>query len=85
VKIAKKITLIFLNFKEAPYVIKRIPKDNETLVGNQMYRGYCIDLLDKVSKIVNFTYTIKLVEDDTYGSFIDGKWNGIVSELIDKV
>ena len=49
-----------------------------------MYRGFCVDLLKKVAEIVGFNYTIRLVEDGTYGSFIDGKWNGIVSELIDK-
>ena len=65
--------------------MKRIPNSNETLVGNQLYRGYCIELLEKVSRIVGFNYTIKLVDDGTYGSFIDGKWNGIVSELIEKV
>jgi hypothetical protein len=72
-------------FKEAPYTMLRIAKKNETLIGNQRFRGYCIDLLEKVSKLVEFNYTIKLVEDDKFGSFVDGKWNGIVSELLDKV
>ena len=70
--------------KEAPYTMLRMPKDNETLEGNQRFRGYCIDLLEKVAKFVGFNYTIKLVEDDKFGSFSDGKWNGIVSELLDK-
>ena len=32
-----------------------------------------------------FNYTIKLVDDGFHGSLVDGKWNGLVSELIDKV
>ena len=65
--------------------MKRVPINNETLVGNKQYRGYCIDLIERVSKLAGFNYTIKLVEDDKFGSFSDGKWNGIVSELLDKV
>ena len=72
-------------FKEAPYTMKREPKHNETLEGNEQFRGFCIDLIELVSKLAGFNYTIKLVEDDKFGSFTDGKWNGIVSELLDKV
>ena len=38
-----------------------------------------------ISKICGFNYTIKLVEDGLYGTQVDGKWNGLVKELIDKV
>lgn len=70
---------------EAPYVMYKEPVNNETLVGNDRFKGYCVDLLDKISKICGFNYTIKLVEDGLYGAFVDGKWNGLVSELIEKV
>ena len=58
---------------------------NQTLYGNMKYRGYCIELLDRIAKICNFTYNIKLVDDGLHGALVNGKWNGIVSELIDKV
>lgn len=52
---------------------------------NDRYEGYCIELLEKISKIIGFNYTIKLVEDGLYGTQnADGTWNGIVQELIDK-
>jgi len=36
-----------------------LKKENvENLVGNQRYEGYCIDLLEKISKMANFTYGI---------------------------
>jgi hypothetical protein len=70
---------------EAPYVMRVEPRKNETLVGNSQYKGYCIDLLERIAKICDFNYTIKLVEDGLHGTFVDGKWNGIISELIDKV
>ncbi len=71
--------------KEAPYVMKKEPVNNQTLVGNDKYKGYCVDLLEKISKICGFNYTIKLVEDGLHGAFVNGKWNGIVNELIEKV
>ena len=58
---------------------------NQTLHENDQFEGYCIDLLEKIASICNFTYEIKLVDDGYHGSFVNGKWNGIVGELIDKV
>jgi hypothetical protein len=63
----------------------REPVDNETLTGNNMYKGYCVDLLERIAKICDFNYTIRLVEDGLHGTQVNGKWNGIVKELIDKV
>jgi hypothetical protein len=59
--------------------------NNETFARNVKYKGFCIDLLEKISKMCGFNYTIKLVDDGFHGSLVDGKWNGLVSELIDKV
>ena len=70
---------------EAPYAMLKALDNNETLVGNNQYKGFCIDLLEKISKMCEFNYTIKLVDDGFHGSLVDGKWNGLVSELIDKV
>lgn len=58
---------------------------NTTLYGNIKYKGYCVELLERIANICNFTYNIKLVDDGLHGNIINGKWNGIVSELIDKV
>ena len=57
----------------------------EKLDGNDRYEGYCIDLLKRIAEIVKFNYTIKLVEDGLYGTKVNGKWNGLVKDLIDKV
>ena len=64
--------------------MRRVLVDNETLTGNAQYKGFCVELLDKIAQICKFNYTIQLVEDGFMGSFVNGKWNGIVSELIDK-
>jgi glutamate receptor, ionotropic, invertebrate len=32
------------------------------------YKGYCIDLIDEIAKIVKFDYEIKEVEDGKFGN-----------------
>jgi Ligated ion channel L-glutamate- and glycine-binding site len=60
---------------EKPYVM--IKDGNFT--GNDMFEGFCIDLLKGIAAQVGFQYNIKLVPDNTYGIFNpDTKmWNGI--------
>ncbi|CAF0769478.1 unnamed protein product [Brachionus calyciflorus] len=76
--------LIVTTKLEAPYVMRKETPNNETFIGNDQYKGYCVDLLVKISTICGFNYTIKLVEDGVHGALVDGKWNGIVNELIEK-
>lgn len=57
---------------------------NESKTGNEIYEGFSIDLIKAISEIVNFNYTIKIVEDNRYGSKnVNGEWNGMIGELID--
>jgi len=55
--------------------------------GNARFRGFCIDLLDQLAKLLKFDFVIKLVDDGKYGAPVgqNGEWNGMVRELIDKV
>lgn len=54
---------------------------------NDLFEGFCIDVLRLIAKMVGFQYNIKLVADGKYGlqNPETGEWNGIVRELIDKV
>nr|XP_018914414.1 PREDICTED: glutamate receptor ionotropic, kainate 2-like isoform X1 [Bemisia tabaci] len=78
------VTLIVITILEMPYVMHRDPPVN--LTGNERYQGFCIDLLQKISNMVRFDYTIELVPDGKYGVFDyeTGEWNGIVRQLMDK-
>lgn len=76
--------LIVVTKLEAPYVTEKKPLNNETFVGNDRFRGFCIEMLDRISRIANFTYTIKIVDDGLHGAYVNGKWNGMVGELIEK-
>lgn len=60
-----------------------LKNDTETLFGNDRYEGYNVDLIQEISKILGFNYTIKLVEDGQYGSYNKetGEWSGMIGEL----
>jgi len=63
------------------------PDPHNKLRGNSRFEGFCVDLLDEISKILHFNYTIKPVDDGKYGAPVGPKneWNGMVRELIDTV
>jgi hypothetical protein len=46
------------------------------------YEGYSVDIINEISQILGFNYTIKLVEDGAYGSYNKqtGKWNGMIGQ-----
>ena len=59
-------------------------KSDLGLSGNDLYEGFCLDLLKEISEIVEFRYTFRLVADGKYGSPEKGGWTGMVRELMDK-
>ncbi|XP_049872351.1 glutamate receptor ionotropic, kainate 2-like [Pectinophora gossypiella] len=66
-----------------PYVMRR--ESTERLSGNDRYEGFCIELIDRLSKILNFNYTFIEQEDKQYGSYnkATGQWNGMLRRLMD--
>lgn len=74
-------------FQDKPYVMIRDlePGVDRSKLGNDLYEGFCVDLLREMAAIVGFEYKIVPVDDGLYGMLEDGKWNGIVRELIDRV
>lgn len=63
--------------------------DNYANTGRK-YKGYIIDLMDEISRNLNFSYQIKVVSDNQYGvryQNVNGviKWTGIVGEIVDDV
>ena len=53
---------------------------------NGNYEGFCIDLMDKLSEIMGFSYRFSLVEDGQFGGQNeDGSWNGMVGDLVNHV
>lgn len=56
-------------------------------VGNDQFEGYSLDLIDGISRILNFTYKFEIVPDNNYGSFNPEteEWNGLIKHLLDRV
>lgn len=46
----------------------------------QCCKGFCIDILKRLAKIVGFTYDLYLVTNGKHGKKIDGVWNGMIGE-----
>ena len=70
-------------FQEEPFVIE----NNQSMYPTQPFRGFCIDMLNKLQDELGFTYTIHHVADGQFG-YQDPKtkrWNGLVGEVIDGV
>lgn len=59
----------------------------ENILGQpKRYKGFSIDVLDALAKILGFKYDIYQVGDGKYGSELpNGSWNGMIGELIAKV
>ena len=52
-----------------------LKSDHENLTGNGKYRGYLVDLLKSLSKVLKCKFEIKLVDDGKYGEYDGSNWN----------
>lgn len=53
------------------------------LTGNERFEGYCVDLLQELSKALGFSYEIRLAPDGAYGLKSDnGDWDGMIGEVV---
>lgn len=70
------------SLKEDPFVMVA-----ENILGQpKRYKGFSIDVLDALAKILGFKYDVYQVGDGKYGSQLpNGSWNGMIGELINKV
>ena len=67
--------------QEQQFIMRKMRKD-----GSISYRGYCIDLLNELARMLKFTYEIYPSPDGLYGAETEnGTWNGMVGELVSKV
>ncbi|XP_017566057.1 glutamate receptor ionotropic, delta-1 isoform X1 [Pygocentrus nattereri] len=75
------VTVKVVTLLEDPFVMVA-----ENILGQpKKYKGFSIDVLDALAKILGFKYDIYQVADSKYGSQLpNGSWNGMIGELINK-
>ncbi|XP_037079168.1 glutamate receptor ionotropic, kainate 2-like [Pollicipes pollicipes] len=75
--------LIVTTLIKKPYTM--IKESTEKLVGNDRYEGICIDLIQELSRMLGFNYTIVVNADGAPGTYNEttGRWNGMIGELLD--
>uniref|UniRef100_A0A8C6SIZ3 Glutamate receptor, ionotropic, delta 1a n=1 Tax=Neogobius melanostomus TaxID=47308 RepID=A0A8C6SIZ3_9GOBI len=75
------VTLKIATLLEEPFVMAA-----ENILGQpKRYKGFSIDVLDALAKILGFKYDIYQVGDGKYGTALpNGSWNGLIGELIGK-
>ena len=61
-----------------------IRNSSSNLIGNDIYEGYVIDLVEELAKELNFRYVINVVKDGNWGGKDKqtGQWNGMVGEVM---
>jgi hypothetical protein len=42
--------------------------NGKNYTGNDRFVGYCVDLAQRISEIVNFTYEFRVVKDNKFGA-----------------
>ncbi|XP_002737751.2 glutamate receptor 2-like [Saccoglossus kowalevskii] len=76
-------TLKITTILDEPFVMM---SDDPTKKGNDRYKGFCKDLLDKLQSSLDFKYEMTLVPDGQYGAKDEDsdrvRWNGMVGQLI---
>ncbi|XP_018367721.1 PREDICTED: glutamate receptor ionotropic, kainate 2-like [Trachymyrmex cornetzi] len=51
-----------------------------TLSGNERYEGFAVDVIQEISQILEFNYTLQVESD--YGSMKDGAWSGMLGKIM---
>ncbi|XP_051648279.1 glutamate receptor ionotropic, NMDA 2A isoform X2 [Manacus candei] len=57
-------------------------KTNEGTNVKKCCKGFCIDILKKLSKTVKFTYDLYLVTNGKHGKKVNNVWNGMIGEVV---
>ncbi|XP_053961748.1 glutamate receptor ionotropic, kainate 2 isoform X1 [Anastrepha ludens] len=76
----KKFFLVATRFEEPYFMLK---EDHENLRGMEKYEGYAVDLIGKLSEIMDFKYDFLIERGTGKPNPETGEWDGIIRRLID--
>jgi ionotropic kainate glutamate receptor 2 len=63
-------TLVVSTILSNPYCMRK--ESEKELTGNDQFEGFAVDLIEEISKILHFNYSIRLAPDGKYGGYKDG-------------
>ncbi|XP_077258756.1 glutamate receptor ionotropic, kainate 2-like [Temnothorax americanus] len=77
--IQNKTFIVLISLTE-PYGMEK--ESIVKLSGNERYEGFAVDIIEELSKILEFNFTLQVEKD--YGSFNNrtGKWSGMLGKII---
>ena len=61
---------------------KSIKRNNTVINETTCCAGYTVDLFMLIIKYIGVKAEMYIVEDNKYGTFIDGKWNGLIGDIM---
>ncbi|XP_044289414.1 glutamate receptor ionotropic, NMDA 2A [Varanus komodoensis] len=63
-------------------IINNVTKEGKNV--KKCCKGFCIDILKKLSKAIGFTYDLHLVTNGKHGKKVNNEWNGMIGEVVKK-
>ncbi|CAH0547819.1 unnamed protein product [Brassicogethes aeneus] len=57
-------------------------KEKDPKTGQMYWTGYCADFTQKLSELMDFDYDFVEPKNGTFGSKIDGLWDGVIGDLV---
>ncbi|KMQ97642.1 glutamate ionotropic kainate 2 [Lasius niger] len=76
-------TFIVLISLTAPYGMEK--ESSTILTGNERYEGFGIDIIDRISHILGFNYTLQVESDYGSENKKTGKWSGMLGKIMAEV
>ncbi|KAH8403007.1 hypothetical protein KR222_003097, partial [Zaprionus bogoriensis] len=78
--IQKKLYTVVTHFEEPYFMMKQ---DHENFRGQEKYEGYAVDLIGKLSELMDFNYEFMIVNGNGKYNPETKQWDGIIRKLID--
>lgn len=73
-------TFIILISLTDPYGMRK--ESSTILTGNDRYEGFGIDIIDRISHILGFNYTLQVESDYGSKNKDTGRWSGMLGKLM---
>ena len=66
---------IVVSILDEPFFMLKKDALERNSTGNDRFEGYCVDLVEKLSQVVNFTYELRIVKDGKFGAKGEFLWD----------